>query len=84
MIQQSLPNPSPSQTTKSETEAESTPVVPKKHIKRQKLFHVQIINTPVSCEMYRRIRRIEIHNPVCYRGKRTLPKMLEYSRLQID
>jgi hypothetical protein len=46
-----LPFPRPPQTTKNKN--------------NNKLFHVQIINTPVGCQMYRRIRRIEIQNPNC-------------------
>jgi hypothetical protein len=38
----------------------------KKHQKnKNNLFHVQIINTPVGCQIFRRIRIIEKHIPIC-------------------
>jgi hypothetical protein len=55
----------PSQAIIPETDAKSTPVVPTnpkthQYIKRQTLFHMLIINILGSCQIYSRIRRIEI------------------------
>jgi hypothetical protein len=40
-------------------------ITTKKINKTNKLFRLQIKNTPVGFQMYRRIRRIEIQNPIC-------------------